>query len=149
MIDEADIYGEDEMTLSEAQQFHSFLRTNCMLDSALGKEPEEFEFMQQELQSAWSDAFLKAKEAATNGDGKRFEELAEQANLAFQSSLNPQEIVPWHDILPEWRLKWVFLIRQSVNMIQWTSAEGEMRMLEEDLVQLFRDQLAELKGNPK
>lgn len=143
-----EIYG-DELPLTELQQMHSFLRTNSMLDSALGKEPEEFEFMQPELQSAWGDAFLKAREVVTNGDGKKFEELAEESNRAFQSSLNPQEIIPWLDILPEWRLKWVFLIRQMVNIIQWTTAEGEMRPLEEDMVQLFRDQLAEMKGQPK
>lgn len=148
MVDEADIYG-DEATMGEGQQFHSFLRVSAMLDSALGKEPEEFEFMQPELQSAWSDAFLKAKDVVTNGDGKKLESLAEEANRAFQCSLNPQEIVPWADILPEWRLKWVFLIRQTVNIIQWTSAEGEMRPLEEDMVQLFRDQIAEPKGNPQ
>lgn len=136
---------EDDITLDDEQQFNSFLRVNSALDSALGREPEEFEFMQPEKQGAWADAYAKAREVVAAGDGKKFDALAKEANHAFQCSLNPQEIVEWETILPEYRLKWIFLIRQTVNILEWASDLGSIHPYEEDLVNLFRDQLAELK----
>ena len=135
--------GTDEpITLSDLQQFHSFLRVNSMLDSALGKVPEEYEFMQDEVRGAWVDAFQKAREVVMAGEGKKLDGLAEQANRAFQCSLNPQEVVAWENILPEYRLKWVFLIRQMVNILEWTSDEGSIQGFEVDMSNLFREHLA-------
>ncbi len=138
-------HGDDIITLDEPQQLNSFLRVNSALDSALGREPEEFEFMQPEKQGAWADAYLKAREVVAAGDGKKFEALAKEANHAFQCSLNPQEVVAWETILPEYRLKWVFLIRQTVNILEWASDLGSIQPYEEDLVNLFREQLAALQ----
>lgn len=136
---------DDVITLDDGQQLNSFLRVNSALDSALGREPEEFEFMQPEKQGAWADAFAKAREVVAAGDGKKFDALARDANHAFQCSLNSHEVVAWESILPEYRLKWIFLIRQTVNILEWGSDLGSIQQYEEELVQLFRDQLAELQ----
>jgi hypothetical protein len=133
--------------MSDVEQFRSFLRTNSALDAALGNEPREFEFLQDEEQAAWTDAYQKAADIVPKSTGRSWDSVAEEVNRAFQCALNPQQVVPWNDILPEYRLKWIFLIRQMVSIFEWASDESPIQHYEEQLVDLFREQLAAL--NPQ
>lgn len=133
-----DVIHDDATRLNDAEQLNSFLRANNMMALALGDTPDEYELMDEIIRGAWFDAFVKARELVSEGEGKTYEQLAEVANRAFQCSLNSQSVVPWDDILPEYRLKWGYLIRHTLTLLEWTSDEGPIEAFESQLVEMFR-----------
>ena len=137
---------EEPGTLTDEQRALSWFRMVYLLDGALGRTPEEFGYMQDDLQTAWYDAMNRASQevAACSDEPRRVDDMAKAANASFQASITPLVIVPWEDILPEYRLKWQFLIRHTANLFEWTTDEDEVEQIEMQLLDLFKEELAKI-----
>jgi hypothetical protein len=138
---------ENELkTLSDEQRVLSWHRVVYMLDVALGRSPQEFGYMPEELAAAWMESLLKAFEevSACADSPRRIDDMAREANRTFQSCITPTAVTEWQDILPEYRLKWQFLIRHVALMFEWTADEEPIEKVESDLVDLFKEQLKQI-----
>lgn len=142
MSDES--FNADAKTLESDAALISWLRVNYRCDGAMGVTPQEWEELDGGIQAAWIAAFEKINQEATNPEPKTVGQMAEMANRTFQCTVNPNELTPWEDILPEYQIKWACLSMYVRLLLEWTTDDSPLEHYEEEMVRLFKEKIAEI-----
>lgn len=135
------VVAETETLLELPEKFASFMRLAGTLDEVLGREPHPYELMPDDQRHAWSECFSTAIDAAINGHGKKWDEIAQQVCQAFESALQMSDAVPWEDKIARDRVYWETITRHAANLIEWCGDDSPVETIESHMVAQMRDRI--------
>jgi hypothetical protein len=135
------IVDEAEVLLELPEKFVSFMRLVGSLEALLGREPEVYELMPDNFRHAWSETFSAALDAATNGNGRKWEDIAQQICQQFESALQIDNATPWPDKLERDRIYWETIARHAANLVEWCGDDSPISDIEAHMVDQMRGRI--------
>lgn len=132
---------ETETVLELADKFASFMRLAGQLAEVCGREPQHYELMPDDLRHAWSECFSASLDAAINGHGKKWDEIAQRICQAFESALQMSDAVPWEDKMVRDKVYWETIARHAANLIEWCGDDPSVEIIESHMVAQMRERI--------
>lgn len=135
------IVEETETVMELPEKFASFMRLTGLLEEVCGREPIPYELMPDDQRHAWSECFSAALDAAANGHGKKWDDIAQRICQAFESALQIADVVPWGDKMATERIRWETIARHAANLIEWCGDDSSIETIEAHMVAQMRSRI--------
>lgn len=132
---------DEERVLELHEKFASFMRLVGLLEEVVGREAVHYEFMPDEQRHAWSECFAASLDAVSNGDGKKWEEVAQRVCQSFESALQIPDAGEWNDKLVRDKVYWETIARHAANLIEWCGDDSPIDSIEAHMVAQMRDRI--------
>ena len=87
---------------------------------------------------------VSAIDAAVKGDGRKWEDIAQEICQRFESALQIDDAPAWADRLERDRIYWETIARHAANLVEWCGDDSPISEIEAHMVGQMRGRIGSL-----